>query len=66
MIVSIKTVDYSPFLQKILYYGILRSIVALLHLFYRWVCGTASPCGEIIPHSGKTPEYYLLLEASNM
>lgn len=31
----------------------------------RWVCGTASPCGEIVPNSGRVPEYFLLLEASN-
>ena len=30
------------------------------------MCSTTSPCGEKIPGAGRSPEYYLLLEASNM
>ena len=29
------------------------------------MCSTTSPCGEKIPGAGRSPEYYLLLEASN-
>lgn len=32
----------------------------------RWLCNPKSPCGDILPKTGRSPEYYLLLEASNM
>ena len=34
--------------------------------WFRWICSQESPCGDVLPRQGGTPEYCLLLEASNL
>lgn len=53
------------------YFSGSRDCVSVCHCWTspgmcRWVCGTSSPCGEILPKNSKTSEYFLLLEASNL
>lgn len=44
-------------------YASLLSKMLLVPL--RWLCSPKSPCGELLPVNG-APEYYILLEASNL
>ncbi len=41
-------------------------IIIITVIIFRWICSHNSPCGDLLPKDSGTPEYCLLLEASNL